>query len=465
MGKSKSSKDPIKSIVSSVESMLPKGISLMHVVLAVVLGLMICSFLNDSMVEGLSGRPKANVLSGNLDSIDKGKYGCAPNYTATVMGGTPPLPSGAAANTANKACYKAGSSGAQGTWLDPVKGTKTDSNKKYVWGNTAITSGGGECSLNEKSWLTLVAEGSVKGDEATAKVSQKAQCMGHIADKCIKDLMCSWTNCKDLEKLDSIDDINLLANCKKGVSSKATFDIDNAVSTFKWLNPTEMPALIADKGKRGEAEDKSQWGKRAIADNALPDANKKGTGNLLDFAGCQWQDSTKTWNCNRTNVPEKLQDHLENEAKNCKRGWDKLDPKKNLGYYTKNFGRPILGWKTGKGIICGNPFYDKFEVELDESKLIFNKDLCKGANVSCPCKRGASAKSYSTPAAWGDRFEQIGKGLIGQNPQCLDAAIAKENTVWCGAHSAMYNLRDGLGEFITTANRMIDPEVVQTCRT
>ena len=51
MAKSKSGSG---SIVKSVESMLPKGISLMHVVLAVVLGLMICSFMNNSGVEGLT---------------------------------------------------------------------------------------------------------------------------------------------------------------------------------------------------------------------------------------------------------------------------------------------------------------------------------------------------------------------------------------------------------------------------
>jgi len=65
MGKSRSGSGS-GSLVKSVESMLPKGMNLMHLVLVIVAGLLLCSFLSNSsdLVEGKAGDPDTKCTTG-----------------------------------------------------------------------------------------------------------------------------------------------------------------------------------------------------------------------------------------------------------------------------------------------------------------------------------------------------------------------------------------------------------------
>jgi len=405
MAKSKSGSG---SIVKSVESMLPKGISLMHVILAIALGLLICSFMNDSkVVEGLDGECGWDALSNPTVSVafkTRGENACK-----------------AKNNTSKDACEVVSDC----IWEGDVKSYRlgdgcTDGDSEFIGRKddetgktltckggklvdaavTTATSGGDETtpggndgppapatawSLSKskkdaKSGMCIPVEhkGTAQYRAICSKKADKSGC-----DDVDED--CRWVACdKDYTgPYLKGKDHNDLARCMGGS--------DVLPTTFPWETDTSKLEIIDGLTK----DDKHK--KRV---NDLSWNNTANSKNFLQVAGCKKDDDGRI-NCAGSNFLSKnARDTVEAQAKNCRNGWDAPGWE---GAYKDNGNGPIMSFTKNEGLKCLNPFYDTVELPISEPRMVESdscpKDKATG-KVVCPCNSHADLIYDNKDKTW-----------------------------------------------------------------
>ena len=383
MAKSKSGSG---SIVKSIESMLPKGISLMHVVLALVLGLMICSFMNDSVVEGqANGKPclKDVTKDGTTLCANKDDQCVNPN-TGEVWSGSestaPPVNicMTPAIATATATAYAGGKANEKAT-----ESTAQAAATKALSADWKIRQGtipAGVCVAPEG---VDVKVNSTCGAQATA-----AACGGAAGDAC------TWRDCKDptLSKSDYGNFVNCLADT--GSYNKAPSLLQKTLSdaaALKWMRTSELEIPDTLPTASAGAQNAPGGYTHANGGGSPSDTNYKinkpipgkDTGdNFLDALGCARGTRENPPNCDNSNYLNSTQkEEIRKEIQDCQSGWTEDDAKKDMyGYLYNN--QPIFGYNQTHGLVCRNPFYESYKIKGPNSRIHWGSGCGDG---ECPC--------------------------------------------------------------------------------
>ena len=260
MAKSKSSsKSSSKSLVNTIESVLPKGISLIHVLLAIGLGIMICSFLSESVVEGLGVKAGAPCpTKGN-----KGKTS-DPTPKSVICSGPSP--------------YK---------WT--VVSSKPQVGPKWNIRAAAPSPNSGICSAKDDAG--------------------KASCLKLLAKKdCTDDQNCEWLDCgKDF---DVYGDINGPQYTK----------LMNCIGNGGDIGDVGGTAKTASSGPWMEGTPESISGLLPINDSTTDSAPVSFNNSFLGKLKCSSSGDGKV-NCKTSVLPEGARDHVQELAEKCGKGW------------------------------------------------------------------------------------------------------------------------------------------------
>jgi hypothetical protein len=403
MAKSKSSS---KSVVNSIESVLPKGISLIHVLLAIGLGIMICSFLNNSRVEGFWVG----------DACSKDQKGVQMNSDAKASGGSKPAKCEKYSTPFGGEGYKwvevkSGGGKKVDCVLDPPPtatdctsacGTLTQTIKTKPSGNGQACAkfatykckaGEGDCKKNADAKNKVAAENHGSGGTSTWKYndsstglkkggsglciakpdhpSEVANCKGKKTFTDCDTAVCDWTACgKPTGKDKAKDWVN-----------EGEYQLDGASyeNIVKCLGMSdELPE-----------DDAVPWDHTAdilpLSGKADPPMASKfkftATTNFLHKVGCTY--SKGTVNCKAANLPELVKDRVAELANDCVGKWNDDFPKA----YKNNGDGPLMSFDKDKGLYCKNPLMEKVEIPGTVPRLINSEHCKKDANgkPQCPC--------------------------------------------------------------------------------
>ena len=334
------SKSGSKGMVKSVESILPKGISLMHVFLAVVLGLMICSFLSESnnVIEG------QEVQEGN--KCDKNSK-CAKGLKCVNGKGEDITGSNTGFCRTMQYITKL-----KGKDAAAVAGSKTFKNNSK-WNPSSkslkIQNKAGKCTaINTK---------------LTSDVKYCNSIIAKTKDECEGDHpQCEWLDCSNNA---SFNDPYL-----KGK------DYDHLI---KCLNNGEL----LNDGNVTWHKDGSKF--RIVDKKGSKDTNNhikddKVNNSFQKRLNCNVQTDGSLQDCLQY-IPKGAYDKIQDASKACYQGWSKYKDA-----YKWNGNTPILSYSKKDGLKCKNPFYDTTEIHVSDPRLVYSNDCPKG---ECPCDSGA----------------------------------------------------------------------------
>jgi hypothetical protein len=448
MAKSKSGSG---SIVKSVESMLPKGISLMHVVLALVLGLMICSFMSDSGVEGFEGAPCKGDTSGdsnngcekgtkcyNLktgDEIKEGETGAcatpahASDYKKRVAAGEGAI---------GEACFE----GSDCTTGNCVKGTCA--RVAYTGGGAAGTGSSGDTTYKvldkgaQQSLEGICSAINSKGAQGQARAKFCAGTALASKDACEGEDACTWLDCGSSP--DSWESSvylkgaahDHLVKCLGNTSELPSLTVLNG----KWeTNPARLP--LWDKYDVDNPDDKNAVEKKKNIDTAA------GV-NFLKKVECKYKFQTNEVDCSGSKLPGGVMKKVQELANTCAKGWDgKFKELYKSNGWGPN-GGPIMSFDSEHGLVCKNPFYDSKEVKVSMPRLIIDETCPDGL---CPCDSHAD---LAFPEGKVDLLKK-GQRYVENwtvSPRCLNPTFRKKHPFFDCAptHLSMF-AKDNLDKF------------------
>jgi hypothetical protein len=444
MAKSKSSS---KSLVSSIESVLPKGISLIHVLLAIGLGIMICSFLNESRVEGLppGACNKNNFLKKGTDNETEKAYTCL------NVGGTyqwfpeATADSGKEGESCKSGECQAGLVCGSDTYICEAKDTvklpdKTKTNGESCRPGECLIGllcdydgdlGSGKCVLDASgnyagdpndgsnnggadnddsnndgagtggwAFLTTPATGGVCKPNIPAF---KASCSKFSKAECISDGKdtCGWIDCGgDKDSWSGLESINL----------KGTLH-DNLVTCLGG-NSTETPD---DPGwyKTSELLPISGAGDKELSQKF---DNPK---NFLKKVGCKWDKTNVT--CANSLLPIGVKEKVAELGNECAKGWEDFPTT-----YQLNGGGPIMSFNSEEGLHCKNPLMERIQVPGTVSRLLKSKRCGKD---KCPCRNNAVFEYEKNPGMLKNALTILADNTITSN--CHNPNHAKDKPLNC----------------------------------
>ena len=380
MAKSKSGSG---SIVKSVESMLPKGISLMHVVLAVVLGMMICSFMSDSGVEGQANEGascRGNKFGDPNNGCEKGTK-C---YNLKTGDEIKEGETGSCATPAHASEYRktvAAGGGATGEACAEDSDCTTGNCVKGTCARVAYTGGG-----DTGGGATGTTPPTIKYNLGAGAKTNKGICVAKSDGV--------YSACKDKTQEECDPDTGgviegaVRTNCNWLKCDKDEGEWDTSV----FLKGMWHDHLVKCLGNTAHTPDKETlpWDTNAsklpIYDKASQDKPIK-TKNFLETVKCTWDNDSHQVSCADSMLPTGVIKKVQELGNNCAKGWNENENIKDV--YKKNGGGPIMAFNKEHGLVCKNPFYDSVEVEVSEPRLILDPACPKG---NCPCKSDADLK-------------------------------------------------------------------------
>ena len=360
------SKSGSKGMVKSVESILPKGISLMHVFLAVVLGLMICSFLSESnnVIEG-----QQNVVKGADCTKDRCVVGLK-CYDGT----------GKAVSGSKKGkCYKSAGDAISATTNEMQKVAavaKRVADKAKAKTDAAAQNQRKEMLAMRNKWNPTTKSLKIqnKGGMCTAintKLPNDVTYCNSIGAK-TKDgcednhPQCEWLDCSNnasfndpyLKGKDYDHLIKCLNNGELIKDGTETWHTDGKKFDIVGKADKDNPS---EKGGPPSATDINNSFQKSLKCNVQTDGSLK---DCLQY------------------IPKEAYDKIQDASQACYQGWNNSKYKKAYGW---NGNTPILSYSKKDGLKCKNPFYDTTEIQVSDPRLVFSNDCVNG----CPCDSGA----------------------------------------------------------------------------
>ena len=391
---------------SSSKSLLPKGLNLMHVVLAVVLGLLICSMLSTGNVEGFTGQASAKIPKGmDCKSISGGKY------TWSQL-----------SQDADNQQGLWGCKPATGT-IDSISGWKSAVKSKDAADTT---------HTNKKTTGTL-GPGVCKG-----KFSSTADKLCHHIDNdktCLSEGagICTWKNTGDIYSYSG------------GLEGVIYYDWMKALN---WLDAKSQPLDISP-GKAGTdltAAGKVDLLPLRMGGSAITASDPTtGQKNFLDLINTK---ESKLAMGNDEKIPKALQEEVRDYIEACESGWDKYPDE-----YLLNGGRAIMGYNVSDGLVCRNPLHYPIIQPGNVSRI---HDVDEGG---CPsptadhtrvskkgnCEKRTSACNWDSSKTYGGAVSGAMYNNLpfsGSGPCGLDSCAA-DYTGQCVKTNAKNTIKDG----------------------
>ena len=442
---SKSVDSVVKSVESVVTSVLPKNMNMKHVLLAILVGLLLCMLMGNT-VEGLIS------VQGNETPA------CPSGFTATQLtadSGTTGGPAGQKP-TANMeyfnqwGCYSDNAGGAgiidESNWGPvspastvplngcgtPPSGTDTpaglckptlgasinDKNMCYTQGTEANC--GNEDGFRNCEWIS-------KGD-----YNNNGLLTGDALNMLLYNLNIKKYQCTD-------DSSNLNFGGDQTLADKNLSEIKNTKllpimgiikgNTVETANPTQDGKKDKQTGKQTVLTEDDHWKK--LSDPETVSAVGPEYKDLLYYL---FKGDTTLWNSLKTEnkskqwisaiqgsdkIPDDLKDDLSLITKNCAESWDN-DTLKDI--YPHNGGRPIIGIDKHTGAVCRNtPYKPKVEV-INEWRLHVGegcpnsvsgdrKELVEGGD-KLTCESSAACDAINPPNILG----KVTSVIASQNP-------------------------------------------------
>jgi hypothetical protein len=458
MAKSKSGSG---SIVKSVESMLPKGISLMHLVLALVLGLMICSFMNDSVVEGLDGDHNA-VCKQGVNKVDEKLCTTPGNVCVNPTTGVVWAGSGKSAPAANLC-------------------KTSDEQKELVAAHTrdvgqGVTQTACTAFLNTQPGKKC-PDGLVSKDKTQLKVDETtgtrdiccttyAEQQGAAAKKgyiqmgkvvssgkiCVNKGNGPPTgSCKELKGADCGN----MPGCHEIDCKDVSFnDVSN--SWRCWGSPTtknEDPPVYA--GRSATPWTNTEMLK--VDDAATTKTIYNTDENILHKLKCTPGDTTKRANCDASPLLNNTQkDEIRSAIDRCEYGW--RDNQKTIDEYQKLYNsNPIMGYNNLRKLHCRNPFFENVHIQASDPRLSFSKTYCDhqvGTKGTCPCHISKSEPLNEPQFASGlggmaNKVVNTVRRVTGQTGECINPANAPDSCLFTHAKGKISDLHGRAVETIS----------------
>jgi len=466
MAKSKSSS---KSVVNSIESVLPKGISLIHVLLAIGLGIMICSFLNESRVEGL---PPSRVCDENnvdnqmpgTDTDSNKQYKCIGNFglysweennkgEIKVDG----------AKKKGDSC-KPGESQA-GLVCDPATnkcGAKdTEPDKTKTNGESCNP---GECLMGlvcdiDTGKCTTDGTGTYGGDPNDGGGSNNGDDPNDPKDgggtggwtirttpPQAADGLCQAKNnnalfgpgCLKMDK----------ETCKSDQGGRDTcewIDCGGDMSSWSGLESTKLKGTLHDNlvkclGNSTETPTDPGWYKTSElipisgASDTAQSQKFADPNNFLKKVGCKWDKTNVT--CATSLLPIGVRGKVQELGNECAKGWEDFPTT-----YKKNGEGPIMSFNSDEGLHCKNPLMERILVPGTVSRLLKSKRCGKG---KCPCRNNVAFEYEKDPGMLKNAFTILADNTITSN--CHNPNHAKDKPLNC----LTTNFSNFIGEQIKT---------------
>jgi hypothetical protein len=380
---------------SSSKSLLPKGLNLMHVVLAVVLGLLICSMLSTGNVEGFTAGSKG--------------------YTSTT------------ANTAKKKCP-------QGTkW---TKGPDTfgfgcysgnDASNLNAYKALVDASTDPDRSKNKTEPGTLepgICKGkfSSNADKLCSHINDDKTCVSEGAG------ICSWRKTDDMYSYSG------------GLEGVIYYDWMKALKWYDNGGFTEAgTTALVDQTTKVDLIPLRMSGSAISA--VTPTTGQK---NFLDIIKA----NTPADALNSDKIPKLLRQEVADYVEACKSGWDKYPDE-----YILNGGKPIMGYNVADGLVCRNPLHYPIIQPGNVSRIhdgeeggcpsptASNKKVSKKGH----CEKRTSACNWPPSKTWGG---MIGGAVYNNTPfysggPCGLDSCAAENAKSCAKVNAKNTIKDG----------------------
>jgi len=403
-----SSKSGSKSLVQSVQSMLPKGMDLTQVVLLVLVGVLLCTLMSSSV----------STVEGYSDCIVPETDG---TFSVGGEADTGDAPANADASNADNeewtsftgaSCVDQGKSG-----QDIVAtGCQSDGGPLVLTGCVAdvvpptVNAFLGSDDLPAPACVPLA--GALSGMESVCSVLDEDSCG---ADPTSAG-NCYWRACDDLYSVTGTLDGTYFTSWIDGClgqgavgSTEQALDGAGVTDVDKTWNLGSILALeSADNAHLGDNDFLNKMGWVAAGGGATGSTDPKTIVNNIVTA--MRADNS---------VPTEYKKIIEIEVENCADGWlENSDTK--AAYREKAGGRPIMGYNSSEGLVCRNPFYDSYSVPSRVARLIFNDDICDGSG-NCPCEVPSSC-------GWADKVAD--KGMVEKGIDGLWHATGG-NQSWC----------------------------------
>jgi hypothetical protein len=476
MAKSKSS----NSIVKSVESILPKGISLMHVILAIVLGLMMCTFFSNSdIIEG-EGGGTYTLTSTERTALDKAnnnlmKFGNVETGTGVRAGKDPEgLKEAQKQYDAIQAVYQA-------------SGTKSKQKVHQLLGltqamgivdpgtTTGTTTGTTPGKVGAMSMEEAKADISHIGQKATEEVKQKIKTAAALAGDAISGGVSAWSKENGKKILDdqkdpnnqgicwtSSADLNQIKVCNEANKEGATAkDNCGQHDDCDWVECGKDPQWVRVAGRFAEqgydklltciggspdiTNDNIKWNKsdpsispgygagdKTVSGEDPTQWNNVNT-NFLKYIGCSLgKGKNPKYTCKDSVISsDSIRKKIEGITDDCYDGWN--DEQLKDVYKTKNGGEPIMSLTKDKGLVCRNPFYKTETIKVSEPRLVADGATCKSADRGCPCRTDAEVIYAHKDNIIDDHVVRLWDDWTGT--RCQFTKYKSDNHwVWCAPH-------------------------------
>ena len=402
MGSKSSSRSGSKSLVKSVETLLPKGMNLIHVVLLILVGCLLCTMMSSSVstVEGytctLPATDGYNLESASWDGTSTGGVAEDTDTVPTVTGIT--CGSG----------YRTGSGGVTAVCPDADGSAVLDGCVSDVVPPT-VNAFLGTDGLPADACVPLA--GALSGmDTVCGALVTKDTCGADPTSAA----NCYWRACDDLYSvtgtLDGTYFTSWIDGCLgQGAVGSTEQALDSAPNEDKtWNLGGILPLESADNASLGDNDFLNKMGWVDPDGGATGEADPETIVNGI-VTRMRADDS----------VPTEYKKIIEIEVENCADGWLENSDTKSA-YKEKAGGRPIMGYNSSEGLVCRNPFYDSYSVPSRVSRLIFNDDICGGSG-NCPCEVPSSCR-------WADKVAD--KGMVEKGIDGLWHATGG-NQSWC----------------------------------
>ena len=482
-----------KSVMKTVEQLLPRKFDLSLVVAVILAGILVCYLFKDVRISKVEGFTPAGC-SGNATDISST---CIPhNGNENDCSGEPGCQYDSGSETcvplvgSNEPCTGDESEevcGALGCTWSAEEDSSCNSADECPDGRpacvgddgakecSATCTGDGDCpdSLQYCVDGTCSATESNNGDDSstldwtsaseafrTANFQEAAQCIPIVGaspevncgdlseDECgpgssgsaISQTNCRWSDCSEVYSMTGTLEGGYfqtwMDECLFGTDF-GTVEQTATAAGDAWLDTSTIPLASQGSGSSSSelttALSNDFLKVMELADETAPTANDpKAT---VDAILSSVQESRK--------IPDNYKTVVHKKVKQCADGWLQNSSTKDA-YKDRAGGRPIMGYNSKDGLKCRNSFYQTTETPTSESRLIFDSDICTGADGTsqCPCEPPSHcgwAEAVSDDGVISRTIDGISHSVGGNRSWCrVPACRSMYSASWCGP-SAIYD--------------------------
>jgi len=459
-----------KSVMKTVEQLLPRKFDLSLVVAVILAGLLVCYLFKDvriSKVEGFTPASCSGAASNDLtstcadiaspsDDVCIETDGCVYDSDSNTC---VPLVANQASCTGDESeevCTALGC-----TWEPEVNTCDSPDdcpdNRQYCVGGVCSDTGPSDTGIdndNDDDSSTLDWSSGAATAFGSATFQEAAQCIPIVGaspevncgdldeDECgpgssgsaISQTNCRWSDCSEVYSMTGTLEGGYfqtwMDECLFGTDF-GTVEQTATAAGDAWLNTSTIPlATPGDDDSQGvvtTALSDDFLAVMGLAVPAVPNADDpKAT---VDDILSSVQQSDK--------IPDNYKTVVHKKIKQCADGWLQNSSTKDA-YKDRAGGRPIMGYNSKDGLKCRNSFYQTTETPTSESRLIFDSDICD----DCPCEPPSHcgwAEAVQDDGVISRTIDGISHSVGGNRSWCrVPACRSMYSASWCGP-SAIYD--------------------------